>query len=224
MRWRIRSSSILQRTASIFVRRSGTSRRALASRLARFSSSRRLHDRPSRMSAVCARSGPWKWLKTMATIAAAARRTTADQRIVLARGCSARKNTEATHQICYVGGVKNAESVPNLRRGRLQMRARVQGNSRRKSFLLRWNLAQARPLIEVRSLPAANRPDPCRLLPVPLSPRPRPDLRALTFVWVVVLEGGGSGLCIPGATVEVVPPGSRTASYAVNVGLLLLGP
>ncbi len=56
--------------------------------------------------------------------------------------------------------------------------------------------------------------------PPPLPPLPR----ELTFVWVVVLEGGGSELCIPGATVEIgTRAGPRTASYAVNAGLRLLG-
>ena len=45
-----------------------------------------------------------------------------------------------------------------------------------------------------RPLPTSTAPDP----PSPALPH------ALTFVWVVVLDGGGSGLCIPGATVEVV--------------------
>ena len=43
-----------------------------------------------------------------------------------------------------------------------------------------------------------------RPLPTAPSPSLAPPPPALTFVWVVVLEGGGSGLCIPGATVEVV--------------------
>ena len=37
--------------------------------------------------------------------------------------------------------------------------------------------------------------------PVPTTPAPPPEL---TFVWVVVIEKGGGGGCIPGATVEIV--------------------
>jgi hypothetical protein len=50
------------------------------------------------------------------------------------------------------------------------------------------------------SIPAV--PDPPALPPAPPPPPAVPP--ALTFVWVVVFEGGGSGLCIPEATVEIV--------------------
>jgi len=48
--------------------------------------------------------------------------------------------------------------------------------------------------------PLPTTPDPPVLVP-PLPPAPTTPR---TFVWVVVIEKGGAGACIPGATVEIV--------------------
>ena len=64
----------------------------------------------------------------------------------------------------------------------------------------------ARPLPTAPSPTVATAPNPsvptAPDLPAPAPPPAVP--RELTFVMVIVLEGDGSGLCIPGATVEIV--------------------
>jgi len=58
--------------------------------------------------------------------------------------------------------------------------------------------AQPLPTAPTPSAPSAPLP------PDPPTPLPSPPAPQLTFVWVVVLQEGGGGVCIPGATVEIV--------------------
>ena len=52
--------------------------------------------------------------------------------------------------------------------------------------------------------PTAPGPPPVATAPVPPAPVPPAPPPKLTFVWVVVIEEGGGGQCIPGAMVEIV--------------------